>query len=70
MPTAAASTGSGPFLFARKFSQDDTIQAYINGQIKSAGLNVRSQDILPDIQMNTIVTAVPSRFSGDRVTNR
>jgi HK97 family phage major capsid protein len=57
---ASSFNRSSPVSIARKFRDSDQIQDYISGRIKSAGLTIKSGDILPDIQMNTIVTADPT----------
>ncbi len=56
-----ASAGPGPRIsIAKKFRDSEEIQNFISGHTKAAGVTVRSQDLLPDISMNTIVTADPT----------
>ena len=43
-----------------RFAESEEIQNYIAGRTKNAGLTVKSQVILPEIQNNTIITADPT----------
>jgi len=43
-----------------RFAESDEIQNFIAGRTNKAGLTIKSADILPDIQNNTIVTADPT----------
>jgi len=58
-PAVYGSGGSNKSISTR-FRDSEEIQNYIAGRIKNAGLTVKSRDILPDIQANTITTADPT----------
>lgn len=48
------------FSISDKFRNSDQIQNFISGRTKSAGVTIKAGDILPQVQMNTIVTADPT----------